>query len=156
MPIVRVAIPVPLPQLFDYLAEDATSADIGRRVRVPFGRGEKSGLILALPETAGIDPARLKPVIHIPRDAPPLPPDWLELVEFAARYYPAPPTLLHLITTAPAHCRPLPPIRQTYWQPAVLPPLALLHGCLRESRAAARPKSICVWLPTYWPPEGRC
>ena len=91
MPVVRVAIPVPLPQLFDYLAEDATKADIGRCVRVPFGRGEKSGLILALPETAGTDPARLKPVIQIQRDVPPLPPDWIELVEFTARYYHAPP-----------------------------------------------------------------
>ncbi|MCL2591376.1 MAG: DEAD/DEAH box helicase, partial [Betaproteobacteria bacterium] len=91
MPVVRVAIPVPLPQLFDYLAEDATTADIGRCVRVPFGRGEKSGLILALPETAGIDPAKLKPVIHIQRDVPRLPPDWMDLVDFTARYYHAPP-----------------------------------------------------------------
>jgi len=91
MPVVRVAIPVPLPQLFDYLAEDATTADIGRCVRVPFGRGEKSGLILALPETAGTDPTRLKPVIHIQRDIPQLPADWMELVEFTARYYHAPP-----------------------------------------------------------------
>jgi primosomal protein N' (replication factor Y) len=91
MPIVRVAIPVPLPQLFDYLADDATVEDIGRCVRVPFGRGEKSGLILDLPETAGTDPARLKPVIHIQRDVPRLPPDWMELAEFTARYYHAPP-----------------------------------------------------------------
>jgi len=91
MPVVRVAVPVPLPQLFDYLTEDATAADVGRCVRVPFGRGEKSGLILALPEAAEIDPARLKPVIHIQRDVPCLPPDWMALVEFTARYYHAPP-----------------------------------------------------------------
>ena len=91
MPVIRVAIPVPLPQLFDYLAEDATTADIGRCVRVPFGRKEKSGLILALPEAAGIDPARLKSVIRIQRDMPRLPPDWMDLVEFTARYYHAPP-----------------------------------------------------------------
>jgi len=91
MPVVRVAIPVPLPQLFDYQAEDATTADVGRLVRVPFGRGEKSGLILALPETASIDPARLKPVTQILREAPRLPADWMELVEFTARYYHAPP-----------------------------------------------------------------
>ncbi|MCL2160307.1 MAG: primosomal protein N' [Betaproteobacteria bacterium] len=91
MPVIRVAIPVPLPQFFDYLADEATAADIGRCVRIPFGRGEKSGLIVALPETAGIDPARLKPVIHIQRDVPRLPPDWMELVEFTARYYHAAP-----------------------------------------------------------------
>ncbi|MDR2032054.1 MAG: primosomal protein N' [Azoarcus sp.] len=91
MSVVRVAISVPLPHLFDYLAEDATAADIGRCVRVPFGRGEKSGVILSLPARAGVDPARLKPVARIQRDIPALPPDWIELVEFTARYYHAPP-----------------------------------------------------------------
>ena len=90
MPIVRVALPVPLPQLFDYLSEDAGEEDIGRCARVPFGHGEKSGLILALPETAGIAPAQLKTVIHIQRDVPRLSPDWVELAEFTARYYHAP------------------------------------------------------------------
>lgn len=90
MPVIRVAVPVPLPQLFDYLAGDATASDIGRCVRIPFGQGEKNGLIVALPETAGVVPERLKSVIYIQRDVPPLPPDWMELVEFAACYYHAP------------------------------------------------------------------
>ncbi|MDR1227937.1 MAG: primosomal protein N' [Azoarcus sp.] len=90
MSIVRVALPVPLPQLFDYLAEDATMADLGRCARVPFGRGEKSGLILSLPASASVAAAKLKQVIHIQRDTPALPPDWIELAEFTARYYHAP------------------------------------------------------------------
>ncbi|MDR0702427.1 MAG: primosomal protein N' [Azoarcus sp.] len=91
MPIVRVALPVPLPRLFDYLAKDATPTDIGRCVRVPFGHGEKkSGLILSLPASTSIAPAQLKSVIHIQRDIPALPSDWIELAEFTARYYHAP------------------------------------------------------------------
>ncbi|WP_341646711.1 primosomal protein N' [Thauera sp. SDU_THAU2] len=90
MPILRVALPVPLPQVFDYLAPDASEADIGRCVKVPFGRGERNGLIVALATEADVDPARLKAVHHIQRDVPPLPPDWLELVAFVARYYHAP------------------------------------------------------------------
>ena len=90
MPIVRVALPVPLPQVFDYLASDASEADIGRCVKVPFGRGERNGLILALATDAEVDPARLKAVHHIQRDVPPLPPDWLGLVGFVSRYYHAP------------------------------------------------------------------
>ncbi len=90
MPIVRVALPVPIPQTFDYIAEDASEADIGRCVRVPFGRGEKSGLIVALPAAAEVDPSRLKPVRQIQREVLPLPPDWLALVGFVARYYHAP------------------------------------------------------------------
>ncbi|WP_407279259.1 primosomal protein N' [Aromatoleum evansii] len=90
MPIVRVALPVPLPQLFDYSSQDACDEDVGRCVRVPFGRGEKSGLIVARVAESDVDPARLKAVRHIQREVAPLPADWLELVGFVARYYHAP------------------------------------------------------------------
>ncbi|WP_300442920.1 primosomal protein N' [Zoogloea sp.] len=85
--IVRVALPIPLPQCFDYTAENVSAGDLGRCVRVPFGRGEKTGLIVGLPDAADLPVERLKPVIAIQREAPALPADWLELVEFAARYY---------------------------------------------------------------------
>ena len=45
----RVALPVPLPRLFDYLPPSGLVPDrtwIGRRVRVPFGRGEQVGLVV--------------------------------------------------------------------------------------------------------------
>lgn len=85
--IVRVALPVPLPQCFDYTAQSIAPGDLGRCVRVPFGRGEKTGLIVALPDAAELPVERLKPVIAIQREAPALPADWLALVEFTARYY---------------------------------------------------------------------
>jgi len=91
MRIVRVSLPVPLPQLFDYTSEDATEGDVGRCVRVPFGRGEKSGVIVAIADDSAIDAARLKAVRHVQREVSPLPRDWLELVAFVARYYHAPP-----------------------------------------------------------------
>ena len=90
MAIVRVALPIPLPQVFDYAAADATEADIGRCVKVPFGRGERNGLIVDLGEVGEIDAARLKLVHHIQRSVPALPADWLALVGFVARYYHAP------------------------------------------------------------------
>ena len=90
MAIVRVALPIPLPQVFDYAAADASAEDVGRCVKVPFGRGDRSGLIVALGEEAEVDAARIKPVHHIQRAVPALPPDWLALVGFVARYYHAP------------------------------------------------------------------
>ncbi len=90
MAIVRVALPIPLPQVFDYVAADASPADVGRCVKVPFGRGERTGLIVALGDEAEVEPARLKAVQHIQRAVPALPADWLELVGFVARYYHAP------------------------------------------------------------------
>ncbi len=90
MAIVRVALPIPLPQVFDYTAADAGVEDVGRCVKVPFGRGERTGLIVGFGDEAGVEAPRLKAVLHIQRGVPPLPADWLELVSFVARYYHAP------------------------------------------------------------------
>ena len=49
--LLQVALPLPLPRLFDYLpppGHAATPADIGRRVRVPFGRRELVGLVAGI------------------------------------------------------------------------------------------------------------
>ncbi len=88
--IVRVALPVPIPQLFDYKAENVQQSDVGRCVRVPFGRGEKCGVIISLPVSPDVDRSRLRSVRHIQRDVPSLPRDWLGLVSFVAGYYHAP------------------------------------------------------------------
>ncbi len=86
-PIVRVALDVPLMRGFDYFASDANIDDVGRRVCVPFGRGEKIGVILEVLAASELPPEKLKPVRAILRDAPPFPPDWLALADFCSRYY---------------------------------------------------------------------
>ena len=86
MTIVRVALDVPLPRLFDYQAE-ASAEDLGCRVWVPFGHGRKLGLILGLAETSDQPEARLKPVEAVLRDMPALPAEWITLGEFCSRYY---------------------------------------------------------------------
>lgn len=90
MPILRIALDLPLHRLFDYLAEEATEDDVGLRVRVPFGRGERLGLIVAVVDDSDWPVAQLKPVSAILRDLPALPADCLRLCEFAAGYYQAP------------------------------------------------------------------
>ncbi|MDB5804092.1 MAG: primosomal protein [Betaproteobacteria bacterium] len=88
----RVALDLPLPELFDYSAGMADwgadgSAGLGRRVIVPFGRKSSVGLVLEATPESTFDPARIKPVREILRDTPPLPPAWLELLRFCAGYY---------------------------------------------------------------------
>jgi primosomal protein N' (replication factor Y) len=87
MTIVRIALDVPLPRLFDYLANDASTGDIGRRAVVPFGSGAKIGLVVGVAETTDQPPEKLKPAETILRDMPPLPADWFALCEFCSRYY---------------------------------------------------------------------
>ena len=107
MQIVRVALDVPLHRFFDYLApegEALTVADIGLRVRVPFGRQSKIGVLVELPASSDFSPAQLKSVESILRDLPPLPPDWFRLCEFCAAYYQAPLGEV-MISTLPAGLR---------------------------------------------------
>ncbi len=81
---------MPLPRIFDYLAPDSAESDIGFRTRVPFGRGSKVGVVVAVSDGSEQPVERLKPVLEILRDMPPLPPAWFALCEFCARYYQAP------------------------------------------------------------------
>ncbi|EOH1071717.1 hypothetical protein ACLKTN_003619, partial [Cronobacter sakazakii] len=48
MPVARVALPVPLARTFDYLLPDAMTAAAGCRVRVPFGRQQRVGVVVAV------------------------------------------------------------------------------------------------------------
>ncbi|MEW5893747.1 MAG: primosomal protein N' [Pseudomonadota bacterium] len=108
MPLVRVALDVPLPKVFDYRADAATGGDIGRRVIVPFGPRRQVGLILELPGSSEVPEAQLKPVIAIDRSLPALPADWLKLARFAAEYYQHPlgATLLALLPPALKRVKP--------------------------------------------------
>nr|ELX6276336.1 hypothetical protein [Cronobacter sakazakii] len=48
MPVARVALPVPLARTFDYRLPDAMTAAAGCRVRVPFGRQQRVGVVVAV------------------------------------------------------------------------------------------------------------
>ncbi|HJV28337.1 MAG TPA: primosomal protein N' [Aromatoleum sp.] len=144
MAIVRVALPVPLPQLFDYTSEDVCKEDVGRCVRVPFGKGEKSGVIVALPADSDVDPARLKAVRHIQREVAPLPADWLELVGFVARYYHAPPGEVIALALPPG-LRRADAVSDRESDPLLdLTPEG--HAALDESRRASRALSLLAQL----------
>lgn len=66
-------------------------SDVGRCVRVNFGRRVETGVIVALADHSDVPKARLKPVDHVLRELPALPADWLALTAFVTDYYHAPP-----------------------------------------------------------------
>lgn len=84
---VQIALDVPLDTPFDYLAGDATEADLGRLAVVPFGRGRRVGVIVGVSDRAGIDPARVRRVHRIARHLPAVPAEIRDLAAFASRYY---------------------------------------------------------------------
>ena len=90
-PTLRVALPVPLPQLFDYLPPEGTHAqesDVGRRVRVPFGPRELVGMVAGI-GLAEAD-AALRPALDWADPAPLLVGELSASLRWLARYTHAP------------------------------------------------------------------
>ena len=88
----RVALPVPLPRLFDYLPPSGLVPDrtwIGRRVRVPFGRGEQVGLVVEVGPPA-VEAPELKTAHALLDSAALLTGELLDTLHFCSRYYHAP------------------------------------------------------------------
>ncbi len=85
--IVKVAIAVPLSRSFDYLPDGPVKKYLpGCRVRVPFGRMQKVGVVLGT-GPATIEISKLKKVTELLDVSPVLPDEILELVNWAAAYY---------------------------------------------------------------------
>ncbi len=90
--LVRVAVPVPLIRLFDYLLDDSLPApQVGCRVRVPFARREVTGVVLELPTSSDMPAEQLKPLAAVLDEAPLLDPGLIADLMWAARYYQHPP-----------------------------------------------------------------
>ena len=87
MTVVRVALPVPLRQHFDYLIDPALPAQVGCRVRVPFGSRQLVGIIWQLAPADGFAADKLKPVLALLDSRPVLPELLCRLLSFAAEYY---------------------------------------------------------------------
>jgi hypothetical protein len=69
MPVAHVALPVPLPRTFDYLLPDGMPVKAGCRVRVPFGKQERIGIVTAVSERSELPLDELKPVAEARRRA---------------------------------------------------------------------------------------
>ncbi|MCP4125503.1 MAG: primosomal protein N' [Gammaproteobacteria bacterium] len=88
--ILRVAVPAPLYSCFDYLAPDGVDPrDLlpGMRLLVPFGRGERCGVLLELVTESELGFESLKQASKLLDAGPLLGPDDLELLLWAAEYY---------------------------------------------------------------------
>lgn len=90
--IVKVALDVPLDQLFDYLC-DQPQVQVGQRVTVPFGNRILTGIVIARSAQSDLPPEKLKFVSAVHDDtsvyegASLLDADTLNLIRFCADYY---------------------------------------------------------------------
>ncbi|WP_257286085.1 primosomal protein N' [Endozoicomonas sp. SESOKO1] len=87
---IRVAIPSPLRQLFDYLPPETypgTTIHPGSRVIVPFGPRRMVGIVLSIESCTDIPVNKLKHVIAVLDKEALIPGDIIQLCQWAARYY---------------------------------------------------------------------
>jgi primosomal protein N' (replication factor Y) (superfamily II helicase) len=148
----HVALPVPLPQLFDYLppAQAPAAGDlVGRRVRVPFGNRQLVGVVAAVGPPAP-DAPTLRTALQWLDDAPLLHGELLASLQWLARYVHAPAGEV-FATALPAVLRrgePLPDCRTWGWA------LTATGAAGRERlRAGARPRRLADLLAEAPCPE---
>jgi len=87
--VATVLLPLPLPEAFDYAADDALGLRVGDHVTAPLGPRLVRGVVVALRDGAGVN-RPLKPVAARLDEAP-LPPGVLAFIDWAARYACEPP-----------------------------------------------------------------
>ena len=89
--ILKVAIPVPIRRLFDYLAPiaatDPAGLKPGVRIKVPFGKSVKIAYLVAVSHDSEIDTAKLRRAEAIIDDKPLLTDTDIQLLHWASRYY---------------------------------------------------------------------
>lgn len=89
-PILRVAVPAPLYSCFDYLAPEGVNLDglvPGLRLLVPFGRGERCGVLLQVVAESQLERRKLKRASKVLDREPLLSQSDIELLLWAADYY---------------------------------------------------------------------
>ncbi|PJK07035.1 primosomal protein N' [Lysobacteraceae bacterium NML71-0210] len=90
-PTLQLALPVPLPQLFDYAPPEGHTpqpADIGRRLRVPFGKRELVGIVTAIGRNSGQQ--QLRPALGFLDPEPLLHGELWQSLQWLAGYLHAP------------------------------------------------------------------
>ncbi|MDD5271656.1 MAG: primosomal protein N', partial [Methylovulum sp.] len=85
--IYRVALPVPVFGLFDYLAPDDSPVSLGIRVEVPFGKGHKIGMLVEVAQSSTVAEAKLRPIVRRVDELPLLSDTDLALLQWVSRYY---------------------------------------------------------------------
>lgn len=117
MPVAHVALPVPLPCTFDYLLPDGMPVKAGCRVRVPFGKQERIGIVTAVSERSELPLDELKPVAEALDAQPVFSASVWRLLLWAADYYhhPIGDVLFHALPIVLRQGKPASATPMWYW-----------------------------------------
>jgi len=145
LPLLQIALPVPLPRLFDYrppAGSVACTSDIGRRVKVPFGKRELIGVVAGISSDA-TPVSGLRDALTWLDEVPLVSGELLDSLRWLARYTHAP--LGEVMATAlPAllrHGEPLPETTQWAWRLTEAG-----RAGVHSLRAGSRPRQLAEML----------
>ncbi|WP_219541788.1 primosomal protein N' [Klebsiella michiganensis] len=117
MPVAHVALPIPLPRTFDYLLPEGMPVKAGCRVRVPFGKQERIGIVTAVSERSELPLDELKPVAEVLDAEPVFSASVWRLLLWAADYYhhPIGDVLFHALPIVLRQGKPASAAPMWYW-----------------------------------------
>ncbi|MES2217421.1 MAG: primosomal protein N' [Pseudomonadota bacterium] len=146
--LLRIAVPTPLRQVFDYLPPTGASVDNlipGIRVRVPFGPRELVGVLLEVVNE--ISTFQLKNILEILDQEPVVPADVLQLCLWSANYYHHPVGMV-LETALPILLRQGKSLAEgavTHWQISATGQQALLDDSKRAPKQIELLKTLALY-----------
>ncbi len=115
--IIQVVLDVPLNRAFDYRYDDASPADVGCRVLVPFGKRKLIGIVIAVNAESSVETAKLKRAEQILRDIAPCSAEEIALFQFCSQYYlhPLGEVMLNALPPLLRRPKPIPPSAPTHY-----------------------------------------
>ncbi|MBW7984290.1 primosomal protein N' [Enterobacillus tribolii] len=141
MPVVHVALPVPLNRTFDYLLPAGVIPVPGCRVSVPFGPRKAIGIITGWSEHSEFPADKLKSIGHILDDAPLYSERMWRMLRWAADYYhhPLGEVLFHALPVGLREGKPAHHAQRWRWviteQGKTAPPDALPKRAIKQRQA---------------------
>ena len=87
MSVAHIALAVPLPRTFDYLLPAGMQVTAGCRVRVPFGKQQRVGIVVSVSEHSELPREELKSILEVLDTEPLFSPSLWQLLLWAAEYY---------------------------------------------------------------------
>jgi primosomal protein N' (replication factor Y) len=136
--IVQVALDTPLHRLFDYGLPAGMDVGPGRLVEVPFGRTTQVGVALGIASESVLQAERLRDVLRVLDDRPPLSPEILRLARFCADYYQYPLGPILLAALPPRLKNAAPFVADTPW--------LVVTDAGRTAAPPARARAQCALL----------
>lgn len=131
--IASVMVPVAVPGAYSYLVPEGTTVRPGSIVAVPLGPRQVVGVVWDIEARAGVERRKLKSILHVYDDVPPLSDDLRRFVDWVANWTLSPPGMVvRMILRSPEALAPEPPV----------PALRLIAGKAPERMTPARARVL--------------